>query len=616
MNVNKEILLFLESNSLDGTSVDKILISSFLEFNEIEVTNNSFIKDLLVKNDDLYLKNKLNKFIALLGKNLEKYSFEVLINLFEFVISPADKTVNGAVYTPKSIREFIGGNCLQDLQNDSKIGDLSCGCGGFLYDYSILLRRKFNKSFYEIYNDNIYGIDITKYSITRTKIILSLLAISEGEDVEEFSFNLYEGNSLEFDWFAENEEILNNNGFDYIVGNPPYVGANNIDEYSRKLLPNWKTTTTGKADLYIPFFEIGYKWLKVNGVLGYITVSSFMKSLNGRALRNYFLENKIDLRLIDFGGEQIFKGRRTYTCIAFLKKSQGNISYIKSSKEELFDILDVSYTNVSYDELLKDESWTFGNREFVSKIEKTGNKLGDIVNIKNGFATLRNKIYLFNPYDEKGRYYFFEKKGIQYKVEKEICRDAIKPNILKTPSDIQNFKEKIIFPYTYSELGEVIVLKDSEFKRLYPFAYKYLNGFKKELAERDRGNKTYEEWFSYGRSQALNVKGLRLLFPYISDKPHFIFSEEEDLLFYNGFAVLSDSKEDLLLLQKILYSDVFWKYVTFKSRHYENGYFSLAKNYIKNFGIPELNKAEKKKIINFKRQSSVDSFLLEKYDLI
>jgi len=43
-------------------------------------------------------------------------------------------------------------------------------------------------------------------------------------------------------------------GFDIIVGNPPYVSAAKIDKESRKFLENWSVSSSGKSDLYIPFF--------------------------------------------------------------------------------------------------------------------------------------------------------------------------------------------------------------------------------------------------------------------------------------------------------------------------------------------------------------------------
>lgn len=87
-------------------------------------------------------------------------------------------------------------------------------------------------------------------------------------------------------------------------------------------MKNWSVASTGKADLYIPFFELGLKWLNENGSLGYITVNTFYKSLNGRALRNYFSAKKYSFKIIDFGSEQIFNNRLTYTCICLIEKKK------------------------------------------------------------------------------------------------------------------------------------------------------------------------------------------------------------------------------------------------------------------------------------------------------
>ena len=81
------------------------------------------------------------------------------------------------------------------------------------------------------------------------------------------------------------------------------MSAENIDNDSKKLAQKWKTSSVGKLDLYIPFFEIALKWVKEDGVLGYITVNSFYRSLNGRNLRNFFSKNEFLFKLIDFGHE-------------------------------------------------------------------------------------------------------------------------------------------------------------------------------------------------------------------------------------------------------------------------------------------------------------------------
>ncbi|MBK9225457.1 MAG: hypothetical protein IPO23_14040 [Flavobacterium sp.] len=43
----------------------------------------------------------------IVNEEILKFDLEDLIELFEFVISPSDRIVNGAIYTPSEIRSYI-----------------------------------------------------------------------------------------------------------------------------------------------------------------------------------------------------------------------------------------------------------------------------------------------------------------------------------------------------------------------------------------------------------------------------------------------------------------------------------------------------------------------------
>ena len=152
---------------------------------------------------------------------------------------------------------------------------------------------------YEVIFRFLFGLDIADYSILRAMLILSLLALTDGEDEANFHFNLYCGDALSFNFQNESEIVAKNNGFDVIVGNPPYVCSRNLDDQTMTLLKKWIVTFSGHPDLYIPFFQIGYENLAENGFLGYISVNTFFKSLYGRALRKYFSDNLVKLRIIN-----------------------------------------------------------------------------------------------------------------------------------------------------------------------------------------------------------------------------------------------------------------------------------------------------------------------------
>lgn len=604
------------------------MVSSFVELKGLKNIKNKLIQSYLISEDKNELQ-QLDSFLTLIkGIDLD---IEELIKLFEFVISPADKEVNGAVYTPQYIREFIVKETINKFkieknEEDIIFGDIACGCGGFFETITEELKKKTNKSYYDIYKKNIFGLDIKKYSIERTKILLSLLAISRGEDCEYFEFNIFEGNALDFDW-NNVESIRQNNGFDIIVGNPPYVGSTKIDSESKKLLKNWSVSSSGKADLYIPFFQIGLENLNDTGILGYITVNTFIKSLNGRAVRRYFSENKYDLSIIDFGGEQLFKNRSTYTCICKIGKEQSHvIKYINTKSGSINNIKKKDYIKIPYSKLDDFEGWYLNQEKIntlVSKIKKTGEPLGNKFEIRNGFATLKNNIYVFKPIRETEEFFFFEQDGKEIRVEKGICKNAIKPNTLKSELEIFNHTEKLIFPYELIDESDLFddskrlikIFEEPYLKSKFPFAYQYLKSKKDILKQRDKGTREYEKWYAYGRNQALTIFGYKLLFPYISSSPCFVFTDDKNLLFYNGYAVISNSSEDLLILQKILMSKIFWFYIKYTSKPYSGDFFSLAKNYVKNFGVCTLSKQERLILTEMTIKTEIDNFLLEKYNI-
>ena len=326
----------------DVDEVNSLLVSSYIEINKLAVEKQSILsKYIIVQNPRRKAEyDKLVAFKKAIIRSYGVFSFEMLIEFFEFVVSPSDKIVTGAIYTPKYIREAIVDHVFRLLGERDyaslRIADIACGCGGFFLTIVEKILRETELDCHYIYKQILYGCDIEKYCIERSKILLALKALERGERTDNLVFNLHQGNSLVFNWA---NVIPDFTGFDAIVGNPPYVTSSKMSDETRELLNNWSVCNSGKADLYIPFFQIAIELLNETGVLGYITVSNFYRSLNGRALREYFAEQQLNLSIADFGGEQVFKGCSTYTCLFFADKQQeGMVHYVRTTSDKVRDI--------------------------------------------------------------------------------------------------------------------------------------------------------------------------------------------------------------------------------------------------------------------------------------
>ena len=582
---------YLSQYSTTPKDVDRLIISAFLEINELKLRKNKLLKSYSINSKIKEEYSSLLEFLSAIYSDTKAFGFEELIELFEFVISPADRIINGAIYTPQKIREFIVEEAfkkIKSINNSIKISDIAMGCGGFLFNASIELKKRTGKTYAEIFRNHIFGLDIQEYSVNRTKLLLSLLALQSGEDIEEFQFNLFQGDSLVFDWTTAIDVF---NGFSIILGNPPYVCARNLDKETKEKLKDWEVCQSGNSDLYIPFFQIAIENLAENGTLGFITMNSFFKSLNGRALRDYFQRKELAISIIDFGSEQVFKSKNTYTCICFIEnKQQQFISYTESKTKQL--AVKLSFKKIKYNILDSKKGWNLKDNKTISKIESTGIPFGELYQTRHGIATLKNDIYIFRPVDEDENFFYLQ-NGSLYKIEKGICKDIVNSNKLSREVSLNNLKEKVIFPYDQQEKPKL--LDENLMEESFPEAYKYLQNKRKILGERDKGNGNYENWFAFGRTQSLEKIKNKMFFPKYSDRtPNFIINSDDDLLFYNGLAVVGSSETEMEIIKKIMESNIFWYYIKTTSKPYSSNYYSLNGNYIKNFGVCELTEKERK----------------------
>lgn len=599
---------YLKDNRLsDPRVIDSLFVSAFVKENAWTLKRCSAIKMLLC-----FDNSQVDEFAKILKADGCTFSIEDLMRLFEFVISPCDRIVNGAVYTPPEVRGTIVRRCLSECKNISniRVADISCGCGGFLVDVALWIHKKTKKTFAKIFKENIWGIDIQDYAISRTKILLSLLAISEGED-DDFDFNLLCSDTLNFVDGCWDAKYSN---FDVIVGNPPYVCSRNLGAETHEKLACYEVCSSGHPDLYIPFFQIAIEMLNENGVMGYITMNTFLRSVNGRAVRKYFAEHKYDITIIDFRGYQIFETKSTYTCLFYLSKrlKAKGVHYAVGNGDQLNDRM--SFTYVSYADLDNDKGWALNAFSEMSAIEAAGVQIKDYCPSRHGIATLSNETFIFRPVREDRLCYYLLCDGKYYPIEKSICRDVVNPNKLNSVDGISLLTEKLIYPYRI-ENQKAVVYTPTEMARRFSKAFAYLKDRKEVLLARDKGDtSSYPQWYAFGRTQSLMMPRYKLFFPKFANKPlRCVISEEPDLMLYNGLAFVNDKLRKLRILKAIIESDLFWNYIQHNAKPYASGYYSLSGVDIKHFGIPVLTMDEEDELLAMNDKKQIECWLRNKY---
>jgi hypothetical protein len=385
---------------------------------------------------------------------------------------------------------------------------------------------------------------------------------------------------------------------------------------TKKYLNDWETSSVGNVDLYIPFFEVGLSILNHNGTLGYITPNGYIQGVNGRGLRNYLINKKHPIKIVDFRDAQIFKNVTSYTCITLIdtRKQENSIYYVRINDEDTLD--NHHYSIYETNKFLYGAPWRMRKDNIddtIYKLEHAGKPLSNW-KIRNGLATLKNDLFFFSPYKEDKKYYYRTYKGMNYKIEKSICIKVVKPNIIKNEQELKEKSEIAIFPYIkFNE--NFVIIEEQILEKEYPNTYEFFCSQKSVLEQRDKGKGKYPAWYAYGRTQGMNNFGKKLLIPYISESPVAVLSLDENLLFYCGYALFSEDEQELRLLKVFLESDAFWYYIFHTSKPYSKGYMAFAKNYIINFTIPQLNDTEIAYLLSHPPRAAMNALIWEKYGI-
>lgn len=128
-------------------------------------------------------------------------------------------------------------------------------------------------------------------------------------------------------------------GFDIVIGNPPYVSANNMSYEDRNALNKSEEYQylKGKWDLYVPFVEKSIKILSRNGFFVFIIPYGILNQPFAEELRKAILKDFKLLSIVDLKNNKIFENATVPSCIPIIQRKKSfnhEVSILGYSKSE------------------------------------------------------------------------------------------------------------------------------------------------------------------------------------------------------------------------------------------------------------------------------------------
>lgn len=195
-------------------------------------------------------------------------------------------------------------------------------------------------------------------------------------------------------------------GFDIVIGNPPYIQLQNNGGELAKLYENCNYSTFARTgDIYCLFYERGWQSLKKNGHLCYITSNKWMRAGYGEKTREFFANKTNPMLLIDFAGVKIFESATVDTNILLFAKSNNQHATVcavtnKQNKDSVKNLSDFVQQQNNICNFNSSDSWVILSpieQSIKRKIESVGTPLKDWnIQINYGIKTGFNDAFIIS----------------------------------------------------------------------------------------------------------------------------------------------------------------------------------------------------------------------------
>ncbi len=373
-------------------------------------------------------------------------------------------------------------------------------------------------------------------------------------------------------------------GFDWVVGNPPYVRQELIPPVLMVEYRQRYTTIYDRADLYVPFIERSLRLLAAGGVLGFICADRWMKNRYGTKLRalvaaEYHLRAYVDMTDTPAFHVDVI----AYPAITVVARERGMITRVAHRPAIEAQALKELARHLTEPNLAEDchlvremasvtdgtEPWILDSTDqmnLLRRLEREFPVLEDAgCKVGIGVATGADKAFI-------GSYEALDVEDDR-KLPLVMTRDIASGHVVWRGQGVVN-------PFNDGPGSGLVALED------YPRLKRYLEDRKEVIARRHCAQKSPANWYrTIDRITSSLTRRPKLLIPDIKGEAQIVYDEGRFYPHHNLYFVTAE-EWDLRALQAVLLSDIARLFVTSYSTKMRGGFLRFQAQYLRRIRLP------------------------------
>ena len=248
------------------------------------------------------------------------------------------------------------------------------------------------------------------------------------DDAEKIAYWDPYDQSSTADWFDPELMFGITEGFDVVIGNPPYISHDKIPKQLKTKIKNHYQSYQPFADVYCYFIEKALELQNKKGLLSFITSNSYLRAEYGAPIRSLLLNKNMLLRMLNIENSQVFESAIVNVAIIISRKPTDstddfcivvNSPFSGNSFADFVRINGFNYSQADFNS----KSWNLAEPKLVKlqgKLESSGKTLEEFrTKIRLGIATGSNETFLI---DEDQKREFCEKNPVNAEIIKPVLR--------------------------------------------------------------------------------------------------------------------------------------------------------------------------------------------------